>query len=365
MSRKTNFINNAITLVITLIGLVAVVLVADRTYSMKTGNFFLLVVAGALVGGFFTALLHETGHLLVGKLNGFAFLSMTVWFFNWKRERGKIVFSLVPIGEEAGYTEMAPKSTEDLERRFVKMTRGGLLFTLISVVIGAVPFVFLGKISAAAFTIFSMFLPMGLYYFFGNALPYESGGEGNDGKVLIDIKRKSDDSKVFIAMLKIQSELFNGKTPGEIDEKYYFDVPQLPEDDMNFVRLLTARYAYYVDKGEYAEAKAVTDRLLSLEEYLPRKLNDMFKTYELYNSCTFDFNAERADEIVVDVGKYLDKHNGSLEIRAKMAYILYVKEEKEDLDMFYKKAVLEANKCNLRGLGVFERKLVEEIKKDF
>ncbi len=33
--------------------------------------------------------------------------------------------------------------------------------------------------------------------------------------------------------------------------------------------------------------------------------------------------------------------------------------------MFYKKAVLEANKCNLRGLGVFERKLVEEIKKDF
>ena len=58
-------------------------------------------------------------------------------------------------------------------------------------------------------------------------------------------------------------------------------------------------------------------------------------------------------------------HNGSLEIRAKIAYILYIRKEKDALDVFYRKGVKEANKACLRGLGLFERKLLEEMKKDF
>lgn len=365
MNRKVNIVNSVINIAVTVVGLLAVLITADRFYSESTWTVILYLIVGGVVGGLFTAFLHETGHVIFGKAAGFYFLSMTVWFFCWKKERGKIVFRFVRLGEEAGYTEMVSKTTENLEKRFKKMTLGGTLFTVIPVVLGIIPFIFAGKTSAAVFITTATLLPMGLYYLFGNILPMVNGGEGNDGKVLSDLKKNNDDAKALCAMLKIQSGLFNGKTPAEIDESYYFDVPQLPEDDMNFVRLLSARYYYYLDKGDYENAKNITERLLSLE-YLPdEEYKDVFKTYALYNYCTFDFDAEKADDTVADIQKHLDRNNNPAEIRAKLAYILYVKGEKDLVDDFYKKAVKEANKCNLRGLGLFERRLIEEMKKDF
>ena len=365
MSRKVNIINNVINIAVTVIGVLAVLIVADRFYEESTGRVILFIAVGAVAGGFITAFVHEAGHLTFGKLNGFAFLSMTVWFFKWKKERGKTVFRLVRLGEEAGYTEMVPKTTENLEKRFKNMTLGGILFTVIPIVIGGIAFIFAGRISSAEFIITATMLPMGLYYLFGNALPMMNGGEGNDGKVLSDVRKNNDDAKVIMSLLKVQSGLFNGKTFSEIDEKYYFDLPQLPEDDMNFVRLLTARYCYFLDKHDYENAKKTTDRLLSIESLPDEEYLDIFKTYALYNYCTFDFDAEKADDTVTEIQKHLDKTNDPAEIRAKLAYILYVKKEKELVEDFYRKAVKEANKCNLSGQGLFERKLIEEMKKDF
>ena len=41
----------------------------------------------------------------------------------------------------------------------------------------------------------------------------------------------------------------------EIDESYYFDLPQLCEEHPYFIQLLTLRYSYYLDKGDYENAK--------------------------------------------------------------------------------------------------------------
>ena len=365
MSRRTNFINNILVMAFTIIGLIGVVLVSNSNYSASMGEILAFFAAGALIAGLVCTLFHELGHLIAGKRNGFAFLSMTVWFFKWSVERGKIVFDFVMIGNEAGYTEMVAKSTDDLPVRLKKMTLGGLIATAIPMLLGIVPFFFAGKMSLFAFAALAMFLPIGIYMFFGNALPMSTDGAGNDGKVLYGIKRMDDDTKVILSMLAVQSELFNGKTPSEIDEKYYFDVPQLAEDDLNFAMLLSARYDYYLDKKDYENAEKTSDRLLSLSDYLPKEYILVAKTNALYNACTFAKDEERADDLMYELEKYLNKRNGSLEIRAKTAYLLYIKGEKELLDAFYKKGVTEANRAGLRGLGLFERKLLEEMKKDF
>lgn len=365
MSRRINFINNIAVMAFTALGLLAVVLVANGIFTASLGTVMLCFAAGALIAGIICTCFHELGHLIAGKINGFAFLAMTVWFFKWSRERGKIVFDFVMMGDEAGYTEMAAKSTENLAVRLKKMTRGGLIATVIPMLIGIIPLFLAHRLSLFGFAVWAMFLPIGVYTFFGNALPMSSGGAGNDGKVLYGLKKMDDDTKVILSMLAVQSELFNGKTPAEIDEKYYFDLPQLPEDDLNFAMLLSSRYCYYLDKKDYKNAKKTTDRLLSIADYLPKNYLNAVKTDALYNACTFDRNEEAADDLMAELEKYLGRRNGSSEIRAKTAYLLYIKEEKGSLDIFYKKGVIEANKCNLRGLGLFERKLLEEMRKDF
>ena len=365
MTRRTNFINNVILMILTIAGFAAVVFTANNKGGATLGMVFLYVLIGAVVAGFVTTFCHELGHLVVGKKNGFAFISMTVWFFKWSKEKKKTVFDFVMIGEEAGYTEMVSKSVEDLPKRLKKMTVGGLIATLIPIIIGVIPFFVTVKLSLFAFIVWAMFLPIGIYSFFGNALPMSSGGAGNDGRVLYGLKKNDDDTQVILSLLKIQSELYNGKTPSEIDEKYYFDVPQLAEDNLNFIMLLFLRYDYYLDKKDYENAKKTADRLMTLTDYMPKLYVNAAKVNALYNACTFDKNEETADDLMLELEKYLNKRNGNLEIRAKIAYVLYVKQEKDSLDTFYAKGVKETNKCPLRGVGLFERKLLEEMKKDF
>ena len=364
MTRRTNIINNVILHVLTAATFLAVVIAANRD-EVSIGIVLLYFLAGFIIDGFICTLLHELGHLIAGKCNGFAFVSMTVCFFRWAKEKKGISFNFVMMGDEAGYTEMVAKNTENLEKRFKRMTRGGLVTTIIPMLFGAVSFFFVNDVPLFVFVLWAMFCTVGVYMFFGDALPMTSGGAGNDGKVLYGLKKQDDDSKVIMSLLKIQSELYNGKTPSEIDESYYFDLPQLAEDDLNFAMLLSARYDYYLDKKDYENAKKVSDRLLSIIDYLPDGYENIVKTNALYNACTFDKNEERADDLMYELEKYLNRHNGSLEIRAKTAYLLYIRGEKNALDVFYEKGVIEANRTILRGQGIFERKLLEELKKDF
>lgn len=365
MTRRTNFINNVILMALTIAGFAATVFTANKIGGATLGLVLVYVLVGAILSGLISTFCHELGHLIAGKKNGFALISMTVWFFKWSKQRKKTVFDFVLLGEEAGYTEMVSKSVENLPERLKKMTLGGLVATLIPIVIGIVPFFITTKLSLFAFTVWAMFLPIGIYMFFGNALPMSSGGAGNDGRVLYGLKKNDDDTQVILSLLKIQSELFNGKTPSEIDEKYYFSVPQLAEDDLYFIILLFSRYDYYLDKQDYENAKKTTERLMSLTGYMPKIYVNAAKLNALYNACTFDKNEENADDLMSELEKYLNKRNGSVEIRVKTAYVLYIKQEKEALDIFYAKGVKEANKCPLRGAGLFERKLLEEMKKDF
>lgn len=365
MSRKVNFINNLLCMALTAAGLIAVVLVANAHYATGMGVMLLYFAAGAIIAGFICTVFHETGHLIAGKINGFAFLSLTIWFFKFSRERNKTVFDFTFMGEEAGYTEMAAKSVENLPVKLKKYTLGGLIATIIPMLCGVAPLFIAGRLPVFLFVAWAMLLPLGAYTFFGNALPMSSGGAGNDGKILYGLKIMDDDTKVILSMLAVQSELYNGKTPAEIDEKYYTDVPQLAEDDLNFIMLLTARLAYYIDKKDYANARKVNERCLTVAEYAPKSIERKIKTDALYAACTFQKDEDAADDLMGELEKYLNRHNGSAEIRAKLAYVLYVTGEKNALDAFYQKGVKEANRLGLRGQGVYERKLLEKMKADF
>ena len=370
MSRRSSFINNIITLLITVLAVFVVVFVADGRYGSGAQDFFqqvtfmdmvIYLIIGALLSGFICTLVHELGHVIFGKANGFDFLSMTVWFFKLSKINGKFKFNFVMMGDSAGSTEMIPKHTENLEKRFKNMTMGGIFLSSFLILIGVAVMIF-NLSSMPLYCVFAMFLPIGLYCLFGNLLPVAEGGVMNDGAVLQGLKRQTDSVKVALGILAIHSQMYNGKTPAEIDEKLYFDLPQLPEDDLNFAILLNARYAYYLDKGDYENAKKVLERFLSLEDYLPKSYLYVGKAEALYAACTFDYNEDVADDLMYELEKYLNKNNGAAEIRTKLAYILFVTGEDAAFDTFYKKGLREANKCQLKGYGLYERKLLESIK---
>ncbi len=364
MKRRTNLISNIIYLLLTMGALFVALFVCNNRYSEDLFSVIIKFLVGAIVAGFINTCVHELGHLIVGKKNGFVFSSISIWFFKWKRVGKKIQFDFTMIGEEAGYTEMIPTTPENMEKRLKNMTLGGVVASLIMMIIG-VPPLFIVELPVWGYCIWVAFLPIGAYFFFGTLLPMSNSGVLNDGAVLCALKNKWDTMTVVISLLKVQAEMYDGKTPGEVDENLYFDLPQLPEDDLNFALLLDARYNYYLDKGDFSKAKDCTDRLISLADYMPKAYLCHAKTLALYNVCTFDFNEETADDIMYEIEKYLNGINNTTTVRAKLAYLLFVKKETECFDIFYKKGVKEANRCQIKGLGKFENKLFDELKQKY
>lgn len=364
MSRRTNFINNVITIAVTLALIFTVTYFCNQKYVVELADAVVFLVIGAVASGFIMTLCHELAHVIAAKNNSFAFISMTVWFFKWAKVKNKIKFSFVMLSDSVGNTETVPTRTDNLKKRFLRVTSAGVKANFVLMLLGVVPF-FIPDIDFRVLCILAMFLPIGAYCFFGNALPVGSAGIKNDGAMCYSLKKNDDDAKTVLRMLEIHAELYNGKTFGEIDESKYFDLPQLAEDDVNFTFLLNLRYNYYLDKNDTDNAKKVSERLLSLIDYMPKDVANVVKADLLYNACTFDYNEDRADELVYELEKYLNKVNTVANVRIKLAYILYVKHEKEQLEVFYKKAVREANRNPVKGYGLFEKKLLSVMKQDF
>ncbi len=360
MSRKLKALNYILSTVITLATLFAVVYVCSINYSENAIDLLIKLIIGAVITGLLHAFAHELGHLIAGKRYGYKLSEFVVWFFKWQKVGQKTKFSFVWLGNEAGYTQMVPSRCDLVEIGFKKMTLGGITASFIFMVVGIVP-LFIPYLHVWLYCIWAMLLPMGAYYFFGNALPNESYGVRNDGGVLYGIKRNDDVTKVTINMLKIQSQLYLGKTPAEVDEGLYFDLPQLPEDKLPFAMLLSARYSYYLDKGDYEKAKKTTERLIMLEEYLPKEYVMSIKTDALYNACTFDFNEEKADDYMYELEKYLNNVNTIANLRAKLCYLIYVIKETQNVDAFIKKCYKEIEKQQIKGIGNFELKLLKKI----
>lgn len=360
MSKKTNVISYIITIALTLGSLFYVLNLSMEKYGGQMGETILRFAVSAIFAGLVHAFVHEFGHLVAGKKNKFAFSSMVIWFFKWTKVKKKIRFDFVMMGEEAGYTEMIPAVEEDIQKRFSKMTRGGGIASIIATII-SIPSLFIPSLPAWIFSLWAMLLPIGIYYIFGTLLPASNDGVLNDGAVLYHFRKLTDTAKVMIALLKIQANMYNGKTPSQIDESLYFDLPQLPEDNLNFALLLNARYAYYLDNEDYENAKKTTKRLLSLEDYLPKDYMLIFKTDALYNACTFDYDEDVADDLMYELEKYLNNVNNATNIRTKLAYLINVEGENEGLDIFIKKGRKEANRCQIKGLGLYESKLLDKL----
>ncbi len=362
MSKVKNFINNALTVIITVFSC-AVILYLNNKFSSVSDLRILYLILGIILALFINTLFHELGHLILGKVNGFSLISISVWFFKWTKNSNKTTFSFILPSEESGATEMIPKSKDNIEKHYRAYTFGGILFSFILFIISIAFVLLYSFLPQWTFFLFAGFLPVSAYYFFGSILPMESDCVKNDGAIFWGIG-KDDSIKVSINLLLIHSYLYNGISPSNIPENLYFDLPQIREDDLNFILLLNARYYYYLDKEDFINAKKQIDRLLSLEDYVPKSMMTTIKADALYGYCTFDYNETKADDFMYEVEKYLNNVNSLTNLRIKLAYLIYVVKDLDKFKLFYDKFNKDKISYPIKGIVKLEEKLIEKIKSD-
>lgn len=160
--------------------------------------------------------------------------------------------------------ELYPKGDRHIKARFLATVLAGLIFDAMLIVIGVLAFA-VPSIPA----IIGFAAPYALYSFIINVVPFEYESGKTDGLVATEMIKNEPTALVLINILKIQGQLRDGKFMREIDESLLLDVPQLPEDDLNFIILTQLRYEYYLAVNNDSEAYKYFLRYQDLIQYLP------------------------------------------------------------------------------------------------
>ena len=222
---------------------------------------------GLVIGFVFSPILHELGHIAFAKANGMRIVHAKFFCFKLTEKKNKLSFSFAsPFAPDL--TQVLPEKSGNMQKRAIRYTLGGLI------VGGAFFFVILAcavlcsALGATNFTLWGI-LPCAGYLFMLNALPVEYGSGKTDALVYKGLKKGYDAEKTMLSALEIQGKLSEGYGFSEIDEKLYYDLPTLCEDEPLFAVMLDLRYRYHLEKGELEKASDALNRLASVEPYLP------------------------------------------------------------------------------------------------
>lgn len=277
----------------------------------KIGTWVAITQLICFVLGFVIApIVHEMGHVLMAKWQGMQIVYAKFSFLKLVEKRGKnrLAFASPFAVDE---TQAIPKTSGNMQKRACLYTLGGLIFGgVYFALISILAIVFTLTIGGYVAFAFWGLVPYSGYLFLLNVLPLTYNDGKTDMSVYVGIKKGNDGERTMLSAMEIQGNLYEGKSYAEIDEKLYFDLPQLPEDEPLFVVMLDLRYRYWLDKGEYTKASNCLNRLAQAEAYLTDEETEKVAAEFVYmHALNGDF--ERAEACGKGCVAYLQKETAT------------------------------------------------------
>ena len=139
-----------------------------------------------------------------------------------------------------------------------------------------------------------------------------------DMLVFKGIKKGYDAEKTMLSAMEIFGQLYEGKSFSEIREAFYFNLPQLREDEPMFFVILDLRYRYYLEKQDLQNAAECLNRLVYAQAYLPTEEREKIAA-ELVYFHSVNGDIVSANDCAKACEKYLQKNN-LLAKRALLAF---------------------------------------------
>lgn len=313
-------------------------------------------IIGLVLGFVLSPVLHELGHVSFARMADMEYVYVKMFCFRVKVQNGKKKFSFAsPFAPDE--TQVLPLRGGNMEKRAKLYTLGGIIFggAFLLVVLGCA--VVLTCMGYTDYQLWGM-VPYATYLFFLNALPFEYAGGKTDMLVYLGIRKGEAAERNMIAAMEIHGQLSEGKSFAEIDERYYYDVPQLCEDEPLFAVMLDLRYRYHLEKEEIEKAANCLNRLVGIQEYLSASENEKIAAELVYvhSLCKDKESAEACGKCCKE---YL-KEDTATSKRILAAYSATL-ENFDTLEILLQQAKQALMNEPIKGVRKFEQKLIERI----
>lgn len=312
---------------------------------------------GGVAASFIAVFMHEAGHILIAFIAGFKVAAFRIFNRETIYHNGEKIKRKINSSYSYGSCELISLKEEKLKGRFMAVTAGGLFMSLAVFASFLLVNVLLVGINPFVYAALSPGLIISLYVFLSSLIPAEIRGTHTDGAVIYGLTKNRDYAAVLLSLLKIQTALYKGKTPCEIDRDLYFNVPLLSDDHVSMLSLYSLRQMYYLDGGDYVKAADTNKRLLHFADVMSiEELN------ALQLSMAFDMIISKDYLKAEAVIKLIENEiNDDITVcRIKAYFFYFVKEDKEKAAEFAAKAK-SYNSGALDGIIKMEHKLVDKL----
>ena len=315
-------------------------------------------LAGFVLGCVIAPIVHELGHIVMAKSQDMQIVYAKFSFFKMSERKGKLRFGFAsPFA--ADETQVIPKSGGNMQKRARLYTIGGLLFGGIYFIIVGMAALTLG-IMVGGYVFYGVLglLPFAAYLFLLNVLPMEYNSGKTDALIYKGLKTSAPAEQTMLAAMEIQGELFAGKSYAEIEERLYFDVPQLSEDEPLFAVMLDLRYRYWLDKKEMEKAADCLNRLAQAEVYLTDTETQRIAAEFVYMHA-LNRDRERAEACAKGCTEYLQQD--TLTAKRILAAVAYLGDNMEAVASLKEQANAIMQTEKISGNRKFEKSLLDRL----
>ena len=323
----------------------------------------IIIVASIYISYFLGIIIHESGHLVMGLLTGYRFVSFRIGSFILVKQDGRFVirrFSLAGTGGQCLMKHDKVEKDEDIP--YFWYHSGGGLFNLASAALLCLVYL---NTSSKYLAIYSM-IGMIIYFFMGliNLIPLKKIGLANDGSNILESWLDPSVRRSVLNILMVNAEQMQGKTLDSMPEELFeVNSKGVTNASLNIMLLRAARD---LERGDIDTAKAKFKALLE-KHGIPDILIKEIRCDLLFCYIMTDEPAEVIDELYNDeLQKYI-KTSGKYTLcrhRLMYAYYYIYKQDIANADKEYNLSAEMAKGYYNPGEARSEMSIIERIKEN-
>jgi hypothetical protein len=241
--------------------------------------------------------LHELGHLICGLLSGYRFISFSIGHMMLVKENGKLKKKRYGVAGVGGQCLMSPPEPVNGAYPFLLYNLGGCCMNFIVSGIFAALFLLLRDVVAYSEVIFLPIALVGVILGITNVLPIKMGGISTDGHNIFSLQKSEISRRAFWALLTVNARMALGERLKDLPEKWFEVTEGYDFNDTVQANVAALRLSRLIERHDFAEAKALAERILREGEKLIELLKNEVRCELLFLEIIGEENPKRQDSI--------------------------------------------------------------------
>lgn len=232
----------------------------------NVGEFFIwfgVLIIFLVAGLVFHMIIHETGHLIMGKISGYSFVSFRIFNTMFIKENNKLIRKKFNIVGTSGQCLMSPPELVNDTFPYVLYNLGGSLMNFIVSAVCFVLYLFCSRISTLGSTVFVLLAIIGVGISIVNIVPLKISGIANDGYNALTLGKNKLARHAFWLQLRVNAFITKGCRYRDIPDEWFSLIENGDLNDAIVAGAAIIRFNYLIDRHDFKEGKAFAERLLN------------------------------------------------------------------------------------------------------